>query len=49
VKRDFAMLAFHESEMCEGIIQHLEQRQRERRFDVQIRDRGRSRPTPASR
>ena len=34
------MLAFHETETCEGIIQHLEQRQRDRRSDVQIRDRG---------
>jgi hypothetical protein len=34
------MLAFHETETCEGIIQHLEQRQRERRSDVLIRDRG---------
>lgn len=34
------MLAFHETETCEGIIQHLEQRQRARRSDVQIRDRG---------
>jgi len=40
VKADFAMLAFHETETCEGIIQQLEQRQRERRSDVQIRDRG---------
>jgi hypothetical protein len=34
------MLAFHETETCEGIIQHLERRQRGRRSDVQIRDRG---------
>lgn len=32
------MLLFHETETCEGIIQHLEQRRRERRSDVQIRD-----------
>ncbi|RXT54156.1 hypothetical protein [Bradyrhizobium betae] len=34
------MLAFHETETCEGIIQHLEQRQCAWRSDVQIRDRG---------
>lgn len=34
------MLAFHETETCEGIIQHLEQRQRMRRSDVRVRDRG---------
>lgn len=34
------MLAFHETETCEGIIQHLEQRERSWRSDVQIRDRG---------
>lgn len=34
------MLAFHETETCEGIIQHLEQRERVPRSDVQIRDRG---------
>lgn len=34
------MLAFHETETCEGIIQHLEQRERMPRSDVQIRDRG---------
>jgi hypothetical protein len=34
------MLAFHETETCEGIIQYLEQRESARRSDVQIRDRG---------
>jgi hypothetical protein len=34
------VLAFHETETCEGIIQHLEQRQCAWRSDVQIRDRG---------
>jgi hypothetical protein len=32
------MLKFHESETCEGIIQHLERREREARRDVQVRD-----------
>jgi hypothetical protein len=34
------MLKFHESETCEGIIQHLEERERSKRCDVRVRDKG---------
>jgi hypothetical protein len=34
------MLKFHESETCEGIIQHLELRENARRRDVHVRDEG---------
>lgn len=34
------MLKFHESETCEGIIQHLEKRERATRRDVRVRDKG---------
>jgi hypothetical protein len=34
------MLTFHEIETCEGIIQHLELRERAERRDVQVRDVG---------
>ncbi len=34
------MLRFHESETCEGIIQHLEKRERAKRRDVHVRDKG---------
>jgi hypothetical protein len=40
VNSDIAMLAFHETETCAGIIEHLERRERARRSEVQIRDRG---------
>ena len=33
-----SMLKFHESETCEGIIQHLERRERTNRCDVNVRD-----------
>jgi hypothetical protein len=33
-----SMLKFHESETCEGIIQHLEGRERTNRRDVNVRD-----------
>jgi len=35
-----SMLKFHESEACEGIIQHLERRERTSRRDVNVRDKG---------
>src|SRR5262245_47387843 len=34
------MLSFHQSETCEGIIQHLEMRERAKRRDVVVRDIG---------
>lgn len=34
------MLKFHETETCEGIIQHLEMREGMRRYDVRLRDKG---------
>jgi hypothetical protein len=34
------MLNFHQSETCEGIIQHLERREGATRYDVQLRDIG---------
>src|SRR5947209_15870291 len=34
------MLGFHQSETCEGIIQHLEERERAMRCDVRVRDIG---------
>ena len=33
-----SMLKFHEPETCEGIIQHLERRERANRRDVNVRD-----------
>ncbi|SHN76738.1 hypothetical protein [Bradyrhizobium erythrophlei] len=34
------MLKFHESATCEGIIRHLERRERTNRRDVNVRDKG---------
>src|SRR5215472_16532954 len=34
------MLTFHQREVCEGIIQHLEMRERTKRRDAQVRDIG---------
>jgi hypothetical protein len=34
------MLKFYERETCEGIIQHLEMRERTKRRDVHVRDQG---------
>lgn len=36
------MLTFHESETCEGIIQHLEMREGATRCDVRLRDKGKN-------
>jgi hypothetical protein len=33
-----SMLKFHENETCEGIIQHLERRERTTRREVNVRD-----------
>jgi hypothetical protein len=36
------MLKFHQTEVCEGIIRHLEAREREVRREVHVRDVGAS-------
>src|SRR3954447_5624922 len=41
------MLKFHQSETCEGIIQHLERRERATRHDVTVRDKGNQTPPDA--
>ena len=41
------MLNFHQSETCEGVIQHLEMRERAKRHEVQVRDVGGHTPPDA--